>query len=157
MCVSTPLVPAGRHPLAVRRVDRASVVLATPGGKPHRQHGDPRSRGLPSTSPVRQAVGSACSPRSLFTDGGPVGCSLNCNAGGAEGAADRRGELNEGAEMIVVVGRVSTDAERRDELLRVGQAVAAASRAEQGCISYRLYEDSEIENDFVFVEEWEDD
>ena len=59
--------------------------------------------------------------------------------------------------MIVVVGRVSTDAERRGELQRVGQTVAAASRAEQGCISYRLYEDSEIENDFVFVEEWEDD
>ncbi len=28
-------------------------------------------------------------------------------------------------------------------------------RAEAGCLSYRLYEDTEIENDFVFVEEWE--
>ncbi len=57
--------------------------------------------------------------------------------------------------MIVVVGRVSTDAARRSELVRIGQAVAAASRTETGCISYRLYEDSEAVNEFVFVEEWE--
>jgi len=59
--------------------------------------------------------------------------------------------------MIVVVGRVKTDAEKREQLIAIGQAVAAASRAEAGCVSYRLYEDTEIENEFVFVEEWEDD
>lgn len=32
---------------------------------------------------------------------------------------------------------------------------AAASRLEPNCISYRLYEDIESENEFVFVEEWE--
>jgi quinol monooxygenase YgiN len=58
--------------------------------------------------------------------------------------------------MIVVIGRVRTDAQRREALLRVGQAVAAASRAEPGCLDYRLYEDSETDNDFVFVEEWSD-
>jgi quinol monooxygenase YgiN len=57
--------------------------------------------------------------------------------------------------MIVVVGRVRTDADRRSELVRIGQAVAEASRAEPGCTSYRLYEDTEIANEFVFVEEWE--
>jgi quinol monooxygenase YgiN len=57
--------------------------------------------------------------------------------------------------MIVVVGRVKTDPGKREALVRVGQAVAAASRAEAGCISYRLYEDTEINNEFVFVEEWE--
>jgi quinol monooxygenase YgiN len=57
--------------------------------------------------------------------------------------------------MIVVVGRVRTDADKRDQLVRIGQAVAAASRAEPGCISYRVYEDTELENEFVFVEEWE--
>jgi quinol monooxygenase YgiN len=57
--------------------------------------------------------------------------------------------------MIVVVGRVVTDAARRAELVRIGQAVAAASRVEQGCLSYRLYEDTEVDNEFVFVEEWE--
>lgn len=59
--------------------------------------------------------------------------------------------------MIVVVGRVQTDADRRDALIQVGQAVARASREEQGCISYRVYQDTELENEFVFVEEWEND
>jgi quinol monooxygenase YgiN len=57
--------------------------------------------------------------------------------------------------MIVVVGRVSTDADKRDELVRIGETVAAASRAEPGCISYRVYEATDLENQFVFVEEWE--
>jgi quinol monooxygenase YgiN len=57
--------------------------------------------------------------------------------------------------VIVVVGRVRTDGEKRTALVEVGQAVAAASRTEAGCISYRLYEDIELENEFVFVEEWE--
>ncbi len=57
--------------------------------------------------------------------------------------------------MIVVVGRVKSDADKRDALLSIGAAVAAASRAEPGCIGYRLYEDTESANDFVFVEEWE--
>lgn len=59
--------------------------------------------------------------------------------------------------MIVVVGRVVTDADKRADLVRVGQTVAAASRLEPGCTSYRLYQDSENENEFVFVEEWESD
>jgi quinol monooxygenase YgiN len=59
--------------------------------------------------------------------------------------------------MIVVVGRVRTDADRREALVRVGQAVAEASRSEPGCISYRLYEDTEQSNEFVFVEEWDSD
>jgi quinol monooxygenase YgiN len=57
--------------------------------------------------------------------------------------------------MIVVVGRVKTDAGKRDALIEVGQAVAAASRRETGCINYGIYEDTEIENEFVFVEEWD--
>lgn len=58
--------------------------------------------------------------------------------------------------MIVVVGRVKTDETKRDSLVRIGQTVAAASRDEPGCLGYRLYEDTERENEFVFVEEWED-
>ena len=59
--------------------------------------------------------------------------------------------------MIVVVGRVRTDAERRAELIRIGQALARSSRDEVGCLGYRFYEDTEVENDFVFIEEWESD
>jgi quinol monooxygenase YgiN len=59
--------------------------------------------------------------------------------------------------MIVVIGRVRTEPDKRAELVRIGQTLAAASRAEPGCISYRLYEDTDIENEFVFLEEWESD
>jgi quinol monooxygenase YgiN len=59
--------------------------------------------------------------------------------------------------MIVTVGRVTTDPQRREELVRVGQAVARASRAEDGCIGYRSYQDTENPDEFVFVEEWESD
>lgn len=57
--------------------------------------------------------------------------------------------------MIVVIGRVTTDAERRDRLIDMGQRVARASREEAGCVSYRLYEDTERPNEFVFIEVWE--
>jgi quinol monooxygenase YgiN len=62
-----------------------------------------------------------------------------------------------GSAMIVVVGRVRTDAERRAMLIEVGQRVAIASRREAGCISYALHQDTEDENAFVFVEELEDE
>ena len=58
--------------------------------------------------------------------------------------------------MIVVVGRVTSDGEKRDALIEVAQTVARASRAEAGCVSYRFYEDTELPNEFVFVEEWAD-
>src|SRR4030081_3005944 len=59
--------------------------------------------------------------------------------------------------MIVVVGRVSPKPGSRAAFVRVGQTVAAASRLEPGCMSYRLYQDIDNENEFVFVEEWESD
>jgi quinol monooxygenase YgiN len=59
--------------------------------------------------------------------------------------------------MIVVVGRVRTDDEKRESMIDVAQTVARASREEAGCINYRIYEDTEQPNEFVFVEEWADD
>jgi quinol monooxygenase YgiN len=59
--------------------------------------------------------------------------------------------------MIVVVGRVRTDADKRDELIRIGTTVADASRQEEGCIAYRVHEAVDVPNEFVFVEEWRDD
>jgi quinol monooxygenase YgiN len=57
--------------------------------------------------------------------------------------------------MIVVVGRVRSDPGKRAELIRIGQTLATASRLEAGCVSYRVYQDTEDENEFVFVEEWD--
>jgi quinol monooxygenase YgiN len=59
--------------------------------------------------------------------------------------------------VIVVVGRVQTDAERRDALIQLAQEVARASRAEAGCLNYALYADPEDEHRFVIVEEWADE
>ena len=57
--------------------------------------------------------------------------------------------------MIVVIGRVKTNPEKRGDLINVATTVARTSRQESGCIGYRVYEDVESENEFVFVEEWE--
>jgi quinol monooxygenase YgiN len=57
--------------------------------------------------------------------------------------------------MVVVIARVQTDADRRAELVRIGQTLAAASRQEPGCISYQVCQDTEDQNGFVFVEQWE--
>src|SRR4051812_32322814 len=57
--------------------------------------------------------------------------------------------------MIVVVGKVWTDAERRVELVRIGEAGAAAPRDEAGCIDYRLYPRTHGQDAVVLVGEWE--
>lgn len=57
--------------------------------------------------------------------------------------------------MIIVIARLQTDDDKRDALIAAGQKLAAASREEEGCLNYRLHEDTEQRNHFVFVEEWE--
>jgi len=59
--------------------------------------------------------------------------------------------------MIVVTGYVRTDDERRAQMIEIGQTVAVASRSEDGCLGYRVCQDTEDANAIVFVEEWEDD
>jgi quinol monooxygenase YgiN len=63
----------------------------------------------------------------------------------------------ERGHMIVVVGRVQTDPEKRAQMLEVAHKVASASREEEGCVDYRVFEDTEQPNNFVFVEEWKDE
>jgi quinol monooxygenase YgiN len=59
--------------------------------------------------------------------------------------------------MIVVIARIQTTAEHRDELLEVAHTMCRASREEDGCLGYRIHEDTEEPNHFVFIEEWQDD
>ncbi|MCU1454023.1 MAG: hypothetical protein JWN46_2169 [Acidimicrobiales bacterium] len=59
--------------------------------------------------------------------------------------------------MIVVVGRVRTTPDQRDELLDVARTMCAASRGDDGCLGYRFSEDTERPDHFVFLEEWADD
>jgi quinol monooxygenase YgiN len=58
--------------------------------------------------------------------------------------------------MILVIGRVSCRAEKRDELVAALEEMQDASRREAGCISYGFFAAVEDPLSFVAVEEWED-
>jgi len=59
--------------------------------------------------------------------------------------------------VIVVTGRVSIPSQRREEFLALATGMCAASRGDDGCSGYRVYEDLEQPGRYVFVEEWRDD
>ncbi len=59
--------------------------------------------------------------------------------------------------MIVVTGRVQIPAEHRDRFLEIATTMCRASRADDGCVGYRVYEDAEQPGRYVFIEEWRDD
>lgn len=59
--------------------------------------------------------------------------------------------------MIVVTGRVRIPRERRDEFAAIATEMCAASRGDDGCAGYRVYEDLEQPDRYVFIEEWRDD
>ena len=57
--------------------------------------------------------------------------------------------------MVVLHAHVPIKPEARDRWLSIVDVVARASRAEEACRSYRIYEDIETPSSFIFVEEWE--
>ncbi|MFB5190937.1 putative quinol monooxygenase [Alicyclobacillus fastidiosus] len=57
--------------------------------------------------------------------------------------------------MLIVHARLTGKADKRNELLALVESLAKSSRREEGCQSYRFYEDTEVPNDFLFVEQWE--
>ncbi len=57
--------------------------------------------------------------------------------------------------MIVVAGTVVVRAERREEAARAARAMAAATRAETGCLEYRFAADLEDPNRILVFEAWE--
>ena len=59
--------------------------------------------------------------------------------------------------MIVVTGRVLIGAQHRERFLEIATAMCRASRGDDGCLGYRVYEDAEQPGRFVFIEEWRDD
>ena len=59
--------------------------------------------------------------------------------------------------MIVVAGTVRVRPERRAEAVRVAVAMAEATRAEPGCLSYRFAADLADPDTFLVFEEWEDE
>jgi quinol monooxygenase YgiN len=59
--------------------------------------------------------------------------------------------------VIVVTGRVQIPEQHRERFLQIATAMCSASRDDDGCLSYRVYEDAEQPGRFVFIEEWRDD
>ena len=58
--------------------------------------------------------------------------------------------------MIVVIGRVSCEEDRRDDLVAALEEMQDASRQEDGCIRYGFFAAVEDPLSFVAVEEWRD-
>jgi len=58
--------------------------------------------------------------------------------------------------MLLVIGRVECEAERRDELVAELEKMQDASRREEGCLRYGFFAAVENPLSFVAVEEWED-
>jgi len=59
--------------------------------------------------------------------------------------------------VILVTGRLHVPAANRERFLEVATTMCESSREEPGCIGYRVYQDLEQEDRYVFVEEWADD
>jgi quinol monooxygenase YgiN len=58
--------------------------------------------------------------------------------------------------MLLVIGRVRCDPERREELVALLERMQNDSRREEGCIRYGFFAAVEDEHSFIAVEEWQD-
>jgi quinol monooxygenase YgiN len=58
--------------------------------------------------------------------------------------------------VILVIGRVRCQPERREELVALLERMQEDSRKEEGCIRYGFFAAVEDPDSFVAVEEWED-
>lgn len=58
--------------------------------------------------------------------------------------------------MVIVIAKVSVKPECKKELLELAQKVIASTRAEEGCISYTLLDNTYDPGGCMFVEEWKD-
>ena len=58
------------------------------------------------------------------------------------------------SNSVRVVARVNVRPEKLDETLAAFEGLVAASRTEEGCVSYELLQNVEDPHDLTFVEEW---
>jgi quinol monooxygenase YgiN len=58
--------------------------------------------------------------------------------------------------MLLVVGRVRCDAEKREQLVSLLRRMQDDSRREEGCLRYGFFAAVEDPLSFIAVEEWED-
>ncbi|MCD8041733.1 MAG: antibiotic biosynthesis monooxygenase [Tannerellaceae bacterium] len=58
--------------------------------------------------------------------------------------------------MIKIVAKATVKEGKREEFIRVVQPMITGSQAEEGNISYNLFEDLDDKNTLTFIEEWKD-
>jgi quinol monooxygenase YgiN len=58
--------------------------------------------------------------------------------------------------VLLVIGRVKCDSEKREELTALLRRMQDDSRREEGCHRYGFFAAVEDEQSFIAVEEWED-
>src|SRR4051794_28902793 len=68
----------------------------------------------------------------------------------------RRASVCTVVPVLLVVGRVSCEPERRDELIGLLVGMQDESRTEDGCLRYGFFAAVEDPDSFVAVEEWRD-
>ena len=56
--------------------------------------------------------------------------------------------------MVIVMAKVSVKPGKKAELLEMAKAVIAATRKEEGCVSYVLLDNTYDPGGCLFVEEW---
>ena len=61
------------------------------------------------------------------------------------------------SESVRVVATITAQPDKADELKAVLLSLIAPTRAEDGCLSYQLFQNNADADDFVFVEEWASD
>jgi len=61
------------------------------------------------------------------------------------------------SDVIVVTARAHVPPENRERFAEVATTMCASSREDDGCAGYRVYEDLEQPDHYVFVEEWADE
>jgi len=57
--------------------------------------------------------------------------------------------------MIIVLAKITSKDGMKDKILGETDTLITATRAEDGCIEYNLYEPVDSENVLLFVEKWE--
>lgn len=57
--------------------------------------------------------------------------------------------------MIVIAGNVTVKPETRDQWMQVAMTMSRASEAEDGCVTYRFYQDLEDPDLMLLFEVWE--
>lgn len=58
--------------------------------------------------------------------------------------------------MYIIHAYIKVDSNQQEKFLEQAKDLIAGSRAEEGNISYQLYQDTNETNAFVMVEEWKD-